>query len=184
TLASVADMSVTDPIAVRAAVMAARVAVGRRDLVRAVGGAVEAVERARASGDAELVAEATAGAAFAHLAVGDLDASERDVADSLTAARSARDPLRAIRARLLLAESARRRGRRGAVTTLLQRLSTLGGACVPPIVRARCVLLKDLVTAAGPDHEVVARHVAANGLKALVLFAPLGTESTRDGRLG
>ena len=183
TLASVADASVTDPIAVRASVLASRVAVGRRDLVRAVGRAVEAVDCARGSGDAGLVAEAAAGAAFAHLAVGDLDTTERDVAECLTAARSVRDPLRGIRARLLLAESARRRGRRGAVTTLLQRLSTLGGAGVPPIVRVRCALLKDLVTATATEHQVVERHVAATGLKALALFAPLDGQPTRQGSI-
>jgi DNA-binding NtrC family response regulator len=183
TLASVADASTTDTIAVRAGVMTSRIAVGRRDLVRAVGGAVEAVDRARGSGEAELVAEAAAGAAFAHLAVGDLDATERRVADCLAAAHTARNPLCGIRARLLLAESARRRGRRGAVTTLIQRLSTLGGASVPPIIRARCALLKDLVMATATEREAVERHVAATGLPALALFAPLGRQPAREGAM-
>jgi DNA-binding NtrC family response regulator/tetratricopeptide (TPR) repeat protein len=181
TVASIGDSGLADQAAVRAGVLVSRVAVGRRDLARAVGGALEAVDRARRSADAGLVAEATSGAAFAHLAVGDLDAAERDVADCLAAARIVRDPLRAIRARLLLAESARRRGRRGAVTTLLQRLTTLGGARVPPIVGARCALLKDLVTGAGTDREAVQRHVAATGLNALALFAPLDGQPPREG---
>ncbi len=176
-VSSLSSTDRTDAFAVRAGVMASRVAVGCHEMARAVGGALEAVCRARASGEAVSVAEATAGAAFAHLAVGDLDAVERDVSDCLTAARAGRDPLRGIRARLLLAESARRQGRRAAVGALIERLTTLGGTGLPPIVRARCALLQDLAAAAGSEAEVVKRHVAATGLGALALFAPL------DGRL-
>ena len=178
-LPGVAGADMADALAVRAGVLASRIAVGRRDVARAVGCALEAVGRARTSGDAVLVAEATAGAAFAHLAVADLDAVERDVADCLAALRPGRDPLRGIRARLLLAESARRRGRRAAVTALIQRLTTLGGASVPPIVRARCALLTDLVAAAAPERDVVQRHVDATGLAALALFVPLDAHSGR-----
>jgi len=152
--------------------MAARIAVGRRDMERAVGSAADTADRARRLGDAALVAEAAASMAFAHLAVGDLDAVDRDVAGCLTAARAARDPLRGIRARLLLAESARRRGRRSAVDALLQRLNTLGGASVPPIVQARCAMLKDLAASAAADDDIVRRHVRATGLDALALLVP------------
>jgi len=171
-LVSITAMEMSERAAVRAGAMAARIAVGRRDMERAVGSAVDTSDRARRLGDAVLVAEAAASLAFAHLAVGDLDAVDRDVAGCLTAAREARDPLRGIRARLLLAESARRRGRRSAVDALLQRLNTLGGASVPPIVRARCAMLKDLAASAAPDDDVVKRHVRATGLDALALLVP------------
>ena len=171
-LGSITAIELSERAAVHAGAMAARIAVGRRDMERAVGSAADTADRARRLGDAALVAEAAASMAFAHLAVGDLDAVDRDVAGCLTAARAARDPLRGIRARLLLAESARRRGRRSAVDALLQRLNTLGGASVPPIVQARCAMLKDLAASAAADDDIVRRHVRATGLDALALLVP------------
>ena len=174
-LESVTGVESSERAAVQVAVMTARVAVGRRDLERAVGSAGDAVDRAQRLGDARLIAEAAAAKAFAHLAVGDQDAVDRDIAGCLAAARAARDPLRGIRARLLLAESARRRDRGPAVHALLRRVSALGSAVVPPIVHARCALLKDLAASGAHDADVLKRHVRATGLEALALFVPTRT---------
>src|SRR5436309_663327 len=86
---------------------------------------------------------------------------------------AARDPLRGIRARLLIAEAGRRRGRRSAVAGLLARFDKLAASSLPPIVRARCALFKDLVAAASAPDEIVARHVASTRLEALALFVPV-----------
>jgi transcriptional regulator with GAF, ATPase, and Fis domain len=179
-LASIAGVELSARAAVPAGVMAARVAVGRRDVERAVGSAVDALDRARHLGDAGLIAEAEAAKGFVHLAVGDLDAVDRDVAACLAAARAARDPLRSLRARLLLAESARRRDRVPAVHAFLQRVSALGGSGVPPIVHARCALLKELAASAAHDADIVKRHVRATGLEALALFVPVASASLGD----
>src|SRR5207247_4079934 len=66
-------------------VLRSRIAVGLGDLPVAVGTALESVARARTFGDASLVAASTCGAAFAHLAVGDLDACERGITECLAA---------------------------------------------------------------------------------------------------
>ncbi len=171
-LGSIRGLEVSDRGAVALGAMTSRIAVGRRETECAIGSAVDAVDRARRLGEVALVAHASASLAFAHLAAGDLDAVDRDVALCLTAVRAARDPLRGIRARLLAAESARRRGRRAAVDTLLQRLQTLGGAAVPPIVQARCSMLKDLIASPSPEADVVKHHVGATGLEALALLIP------------
>src|SRR5207302_6070629 len=122
-------------MAADAAVAASRAAVGSRDVGRALGAAREAIDRARAAGGRSLAARAAYAAAFAHLAVGDLDAVEREAGECLRAAHAGRDPLHAIRARLLIAEAARRRGRRSAVAGLLTRLDKVAAASLPPIVR-------------------------------------------------
>src|SRR5262249_58805920 len=99
-------------LAVQVAAEQSRNAVGLGDLGRAIGCAVEAVEHAEKLGDGGLHARALGAAAFAHLAIGDVDAVERDGSAWLAAAHRTRDPLGALRARLLLAEAARRKGRR------------------------------------------------------------------------
>ena len=96
---------------------------------------------------------------------------DRDVDRGIRAARAARDPLSALRARLLAAESARRAGRGAMATALLGRIGKVSSSSLPPIVRARCALLADLLSAALPA-EVVRRHVAATRLEGLALFAP------------
>jgi len=171
-LAPPMGVALTDGTAVRFAAMTSRVAVGVRDFSRAVSSAADAVQRAQALGGTGLQAEAACAAAFAHLAVGDLDAVERDVATSVAAARAAHDPLRAIRARLILAERARRSSRRPTAAALLTRLKNVATGSLPPIVRARCDLLNELVSASTPASAIAARHVAATGLTALTLFLP------------
>jgi DNA-binding NtrC family response regulator len=157
-----------------AAVAASRAAIGQRDFAGGVVRANQAVEAASTSNDPSLVAHASYAAAFAHLAVGDRVALAHDLAACVRAARAARDPLRAVRARLVEAESARRAGREGAAVSLLRRLRRLSAATLPATVAARCALLADLLSSASSatPAEVVKRHVAATGLRALALFAP------------
>jgi DNA-binding NtrC family response regulator len=161
----------TEANAVMAATVLSRIAVGRGDPCGAVASATEALNAAERHGDPAVVARAACGAAFAHLAIGDRAASDRDVNRGISAARAARDPLTALRARLLAAESARRAGRVAVATTLLDRIGRLATSRLPPIVSVRCRLLADLVRADSPS-EIVRRHVGATGLEALSLFAP------------
>jgi len=172
-----------DRTCVRLAIAASRHAVGRRDLGVAVSRAAEALERAHATLDARLEAAASYAAAFAHLAVCDLEAVDRDAARCITQARAARDPLRAIRARLLLVESARRRQRRSSALHLLNRLAPVTTTSLPPIVVARCHLFRELLNSDAPIQAVVARHMKATELMALALWTLEGT-GTEHGELG
>jgi DNA-binding NtrC family response regulator len=115
-----------------------------------------------------LVADAACNAAFVHLSIGDGIAVEYDVTRSVRAARAARDPLRALKARLIGIESARRRGRH-AGAQLVRRIGRLG-ASLSPIVRARCALASDLISSPSTSADVVQRHVSTTGLRALLLY--------------
>jgi DNA-binding NtrC family response regulator len=156
---------------VRIEVMRSRIAVGLGDSSRALAVALSALERANSVRDDELVGAARCGVAFVRLALGDLEAVERDTVACVAAARAAHDPLRAIRCRLLAGEAARRRDRLGVASSLVERLRTLARSTVPPIINARRELLSDLIKAGGSAQEVVDRHVAATGLPALALLA-------------
>src|SRR5207249_2715351 len=94
--------------------LATATAVGRRNLDLAVSRATEALVRAEQAGEPRLAADAAYAAAFAHLAVGDLEAVERDVVRAVAAARAVHEPLLAARGRLILVEAFRRSGRRSA----------------------------------------------------------------------
>jgi DNA-binding NtrC family response regulator len=110
--------------------------------------------------------------AFAHLAAGDFDAVDRELAAALEQSRRARDPLRAIRVRLLRVESERRRGRTNVAAALLARIRrAVAGA--PPLLRARWQLSSALcargdISAA----SIVERQVAGSGLGGLAIYAP------------
>ena len=170
-LASMERPAEATATAVAVAAASSRIAIGQRDLGGAVATATEALDLAARMGDPAVLARAACAAAFAHLAIGDRVASDRDVDRAIRAARAARDPLSALRARLLAAESARRAGRGAIGTALLGRIAKVSTSSLPPIVRARCALLADLLSGASPA-EVVRRHVAATRLEALALFAP------------
>jgi DNA-binding NtrC family response regulator len=154
---------------VRHALLAARIAVGLLDVNRAMSRVLAAAEWASVDGSAASKAAVNFTAAFVHLAVGDLDAVERDVSESIAAAHAAHDPLRGIRARLLRAEAERRRGRPAAAAAHLQRLRRVM-ATMPPALRARWELCSALARGDGDPKEVVARRVAATGLGALTLY--------------
>jgi len=154
----------------RRRLLIARAAVGQRDFSNAMSLVADAAKAPGVSDQPSLRSSVACGAAFVHLAVGDLDAVERDVADAIAASRAGFDPLCAIRARLLLAEAERRRGRRSSTANHLRRLASV--AAVPPTIRARGQLVTDLAGAAGDAEAIVARHVGATGLGALALYAP------------
>jgi DNA-binding NtrC family response regulator/tetratricopeptide (TPR) repeat protein len=156
---------------VRRELLAARIAVGQRDYGRAISTVAPLLQDAAIVSDPTLASLVACSAAFVHLAVGDLDAVDRDASTAVRSARAAHDPLRAIRARLLLAEAERRRGGSSIRRTGLQRLKR-AAATVPPIVRACWELVMALDSGTRPIAETIARHVAASGLPALALLAP------------
>ena len=183
TLRSVDERRTSASLPIGAGSVGAAIAVGTRNLDLAVSRATEALVRAQQGSDPRLVADAAYGAAFAHLAVGDLVAVERDVASCVTTARAAHEPLLAARGRLVLVEALRRSGRRSAARTLLDRISRVGSAMLPPIIRARCDLLRDLLPPDAPIQEVVGRHVASTGLGALALYVPFSQTARRGAAL-
>jgi two-component system, NtrC family, response regulator AtoC len=157
---------------IRLHALQARIAVGRLDLTEAISSAAEAVRRAVALGDPLFVAEAHCAAAFAHLAVGDLASMQRDVDACAAAARAARDPLRALRVYLMLSEQLRRAGRKAAAIEVMKKMRRITMTHLPPILRKRCDLMSDLLTTAESAEDLAARHAAAAGLPALVLYGP------------
>ncbi len=167
-----------DEAKVRIAISVSRQAIGRRDLGSAVSASADAVQRALTTRDVGLQAEAACASAFAHLAVSDLDALDRDVGACVAHARAAKRPLHAIRARLLLVEAERRRERRTAATGLLDRLARIDHASLPPIVRAQCGLLAELLKPNACVPDIVARRTRASGLMGLALLVP--DSSLRD----
>jgi DNA-binding NtrC family response regulator/tetratricopeptide (TPR) repeat protein len=157
-------------LAVRRARLASRLAVGQCDLRSAMSIIADAKHRYQADGDAGARAAIASTAAFVHLAVGDLDSVDRAVAEAVAAARSMHDPLLALKARLLLAEAERRRGRTAGAQAQLDRLKRLAVA-MPPVVRARLDL--SLALTAGADaRDHLRRLVASTGLGALALYVP------------
>jgi DNA-binding NtrC family response regulator len=157
--------------AVYAAAVRSRIAIGNGDPSRARTLVLRAQRLAADGNDPALLAVGSYASAFAHLAVGDCPAAERDVAACVREARAARHPLLAIRARLLAAESARRSGRHAAASAVVSRIGKIARSQLPPIVRARHAFLLDLLTASAPS-DVLNRHVHATGLKALALCVP------------
>ena len=148
---------------------AARVAVGLRDVARAMTLISGACEQARATADPALVAATRCTAAFVHLAVGDLDAAVHDVEECRPAARAAHDPLREVRATLLLVEVERRRGSPSAAAARSRRLARIGPT-LPPILRARVDLAAHVLGGDPNPISVVERRATATGLDALPLF--------------
>jgi DNA-binding NtrC family response regulator len=171
-LSVLATVEATDAVTIRAALAMSRIAIGLRDYPRALACAGDARQRANATGNPEFMAAVACTAAFAHLAVNDLDAVEREVAASVGLARAARAPLRAIRARVLQVEMERRLGRRARAAGTVQRLTRLGSGSLPPIVRARLAYLVDLLKTDAAIEEITMRHTRTTGLRALALFTP------------
>jgi len=177
-LATLPD-GVSAALASRHARLASRIAVGRADLRSAMSAIADARQRCQGCGDPGTVAAIASTAAFVHLAVGDLDAVDRDVAESAQAARAAHDPLRGLQARLLLAEADRRRGRIAAAQSQLQRLTRMR-ATLPPLLRTQWELLA--ATIAGADcREFLRRQIASTGLKALALYLPSSSDPPAAG---
>jgi DNA-binding NtrC family response regulator/tetratricopeptide (TPR) repeat protein len=168
-------------VQVRHAIMSSRIAVARHDFGLALSQAVLAAQHASNASDGRsekgvrplvLHAAAAYASAFVHLAVGDLDAADREIAASIAGARAAHDPLRALRTRLLRAEVERRRGRASTAASQLERLRRVM-ATAPPLLRARWQLATALSGSSRDANSVaiVERHVAATGLCALAIYA-------------
>jgi DNA-binding NtrC family response regulator len=83
--------------------------------------------------------------------------------------------MRAVRGRLLLAESDRRRGRASLSATFIRRLRRMDPTHLPPIVRARADLLDALAAATASPGDIVARHIGRSGLAALSLTMAHGS---------
>ncbi len=156
------------PIAAHA--LASRIAVGCRTFDVAVSRAHEAMDHASQTGDPRLIVDAAYALAFAHLAVGDLKAIEHDVRLCVSAARAAHDPLSGLRGRLILVECLRRSGRPATATALLARIGKIAPTVLPPIVRARFDLLREVVSATSSIDEIVRKHAKSTSLEALRLF--------------
>jgi tetratricopeptide (TPR) repeat protein len=161
--------------------LSARAAVGLGDLPRAGSLAHGALDLALASNDSSLIAMAACSAAFVHLAVNDSQAAAADVERAVAAARQARLPLQAVRARLILAEVERRRGCTDRAAAIVDRLGRLDASCLPPIVRARCDLIAETASNAGAVESIVARHRARTGLGGLELYVA-GSPATGSSR--
>ena len=164
----------SDQPAIRVSLLAgrARATVGLGDVAGAMSLAREATEAAFDQSDPGLRARACAAAAFVHLAAGDLDAVDQDVTKCLAAAREDHDPMRTIRARLLLAESDRRRGRPSSSSTFIRRLRRAAPRRLPAIVRARVEMIHALLESSSSAEEIVSRHAARSGLRGLLLYGP------------
>ncbi|MGE3704462.1 MAG: sigma 54-interacting transcriptional regulator, partial [Vicinamibacterales bacterium] len=166
-----------DHVALHAA--AARAAVGARAADAGQAAAARAVAAAERLGRPGALARATCAAAFVHLAADDRAAVTRDVDRCIRAARAAHDRMRALRARLMLAEVQRRQGLTVPVLRLLGRLRWISRAGFPATVQGRVTLLRQLLERPG-DHGVPGRVAAASGLVGLGAFAPCSGRTTMD----
>ena len=175
-LASVCNSHVPH-FAVTAMIDSARAEVGRGNLPKAISFAREATERASRQSEAGLIARAACATAFVHLAAGDLDVIEQDVRRCILSSRAAHDPMAATRARLLLAEGERRRGRGAA--WVARRVNRLVRVRLPPLIRARVELLDALLRTGEVTQEIAARQASRFGLPALTLFGPIETSASQ-----
>jgi DNA-binding NtrC family response regulator/tetratricopeptide (TPR) repeat protein len=173
-LKKIDESRLCDEEAVRLAVMRARLAVGLGDFENAIAQSTSALERARRLSNQDLLAMSACAVAFAHLSVGDHPGVAADVAEGVQMARRAHDPLRALRIRLISAESQRRQGRRGPALALTRRTRRLQSSPLPFLLRAQVDLLSELLIPANSDDRlVVKRHCQTTGLASLALFAPI-----------
>ncbi|HWW87204.1 MAG TPA: sigma 54-interacting transcriptional regulator [Vicinamibacterales bacterium] len=179
----------------RQTLLRARIAVGQRRFQEAMA-LVAATQQAAPESTRGAIA---CTAAFVHLAVGDLDAVDRFATKAILGARAARDPLCAIKARLLKIEADRRRqslrswpstestessessessarsqSAPGART--LRHFDRLAPR-LPAIVRARWELTEALRRNTNnrldAAHEILHRLISETGLGALVLYSSL-----------
>ncbi len=176
------DTDLSDDVRVRADVLQARLAVGEDDVASAVSLAAEAQSRAEIVGRPGLRAEAACGAAFAHLAAGDLAALRQDVERSKAASGAARDPLRYVRAQMLLCEQLRRGGSRDDAARIFERVRRIPASALPRVIKCRRDLLEELLACDG-DATLVAgiarRHISSSGLHALALLVPKAARTVK-----
>jgi DNA-binding NtrC family response regulator len=179
TLRLLVDVELDPATHVRVDVMRTRLAVALDDVASAVGTSAGAIERADALARFDLVATATCAAAFAHLAAGDLAAVRRDVAACTAASRATRDPLRRLRAELLLCEHLRRAGLLDEARKALVPLRRIPPSALPRILRVRRDMLAELLLPGAEPAAILAREIAATGFQALALLIPLEARTPR-----
>ena len=151
----------------------ARIAIGRCLPAEAVAFAAQARDAATVLADARLVGPAWYTCALAQQAAGDGVQADEAATRALVAARAAHQPLLALKARLLRAELACRRGQRGPAGVLIRRLGGVA-ATLPITIRARVDLLGDVL--GGADAASAAdRRAQMHRLPALRLFAVAST---------
>ena len=118
------------------------------------------------------MADATYAAGFAHLAAGDLVALRQDVAACSAASKAARDPLRGVRAQLLLCEQLRRSGSRDEALRTFAPLRRMPASALPRLLRCQREMMADLLAGDVRCAEVLSQHIVATGFHALALFVP------------
>ena len=175
------DRELTDVDRVSLDVMRARLAVSEDDIATATASSADAMERAAATARPSVLAKAAYGAAFVHVATGDLPALRHVVARCAAAARACRDPLRHLQAQLLLCELLRRLGMRDEALRVFARARRIPASALPSLLKNRRDLLAELMSLEDPSHgaATVARHVASSGLHGLSLFVPKSMRSRR-----
>jgi len=171
----------SEHVRVRQVILRARIAIGLHDYTGATAGAAEAQHIAGQLADRRLAIAASTARAFVHLALGDCRAAQEEALVAVRAARTARDPLAAIRARLIASEAARRRSDGVDAIALLAPVRRLTRGALPLMLRHRCALQIELL--ANPNSASAGRIadvVNASGLKALALYAeqPPGSAAT------
>ncbi len=155
--------------------LAARAAAAAGDAGSAMAIVSRAYENARGGADRHVTSRVVYCSALVRVIIGDLDGAEREIADVLTASTLAVEPMLRIRARLLSAEIERRRGRHRAAAVRVEGLRR-AALTLPPLVRARWTVLKQLLDGKCSPAEVLARHASASGLVALNLYVGGGVD--------
>jgi DNA-binding NtrC family response regulator len=155
-------------IGVRRSCLAAKIAVGLRDFAAATRWAGVAWDAARTSGDHRALAAALYTKSFVHLRLGDLEAATGEARASIAAARAGHDPLRAIRARLILAEVDRREQRPAKAHALVARIALLARQRLTPLLRARCAAASQLLSPS--TSKAAGTRAARANLAALALY--------------
>ena len=173
------DPALDEAVRIRGQVLRARVAVALDDVPAAIGLSADAVQRAETMSRADLIAEASCGAAFAHLAAGDLLALRKDVAVCGAASKAARDPLCRVRAQLLLCEQLRRAGLRDEALRVFAPLRRMPASALPRILRCRRDMVAEMLANDARCAEILSRQIGATGFQALALFVPKDARTAR-----
>jgi DNA-binding NtrC family response regulator len=154
----------------------ARVAAARGEIATALQTVTGLVDSVSADDDPDCPAATHYAAACVRLMAGDRNGASASAMLAIAGARHAHDPLRAIRARLVLADAERHGGRRPATATTLRRLQRLAPA-LPPLLNLRVQLLTEVAKADGRHGDEAAALVARCGVPALGLFIPRRVEA-------
>ena len=176
------DRDLDDGLRVRADVMRARLAVADDDVASAISLGAAATERARVR-SRRSDRRSSVRPRLRILAAGDLAALRGDVAACATASRASRDPLRQLRAQLLLCEHLRRSGARDDALRAFVPARRLPASALPRMLKCRRDIVADLLARDADAADVTTRHIAATGFHALALFVPKSGESRSAARL-